>query len=846
MPKPILYIINNNHFDLTWRRCWDRRFTFNGDTFVSYADIEEYYLLDNLALARQHPEYKFEAESSMVLRKFLQRHPEALAELQALAAQDRFAVTGSGEAIIDSNMVLGESLVRSYLSGLLWVEQTFGRRTRLAVRNDAFGNSAQLPQILRAVEIAWCTGFSYTPAQGLYWRGLDGSTILHRTLPVAASGGGVVKYSPCRACRGVGCEACHGRGIDDSRRSRLPEPVDLAALDTFNAALITLTPEEYLPNPELLAWAQAQSGYDVRFALEEDVLPHLQPWLDMLDDPSEADLHPSVELNPNNSGVLVTRIATKQNVRRQEYALLALETLAVSAALKGHPYPQTALHEIWLDLFFTMFHDAVTATHVDPAYAEIQEFWRKIDRGTAVLRSQLLAEIMSPSAGRITVTNLTGVQSTQLAEVTLPQGMLPVTAAGDPLPVVAISPAEGGQFAVSFLAQDIPALGARTYSLASVSLQPVVSLDRPVIENQRFRITAGGAGLHAVFDKTLGQNILQMADFHPAELILEHDEGSPWATLHPDQTRVPLAQYTRLVRAEKGSGFQRLVYEIELPWSVGFASRGGVKGQIWVTLVDGLDRVDFQLNVHWATFNHRLRLAFPVPCQGKHLYGIPYGMLERQPYQPWFTWAGANGDWPAVNWAGVQGSQFSVALLNKGLPSYRMEPGQNGDDVILLSVLRSPAVPTYLHEPEFYSMTAYDGMRDEGDHAFEFAVTAYAGPLSESSVVLDAEGYNAGLLAVPGEVQLPALPAVDSQNVRLAAVKWAEDTAVGAGNALILRLVEYRGRSGRVVVSLPDGVNCALKVNLLERAGDPLAIAGGKVALDVRAWEIATLRLELA
>jgi alpha-mannosidase len=187
--KPILYIVVNNHFDLTWRRCWQRTFEFKGQHYISYLDIETYYLLDNIALAEKCLGYKFAAESVQVVRKFLERCPEKLADLQRLQREGRFAITGGGEAIIDANMVNGESLVRNYIDGLLWVEDTFGQKTRLAVRNDAFGNSAQLPQILRGCEIKWATGISYSVAEGIYWRGLDGSTILHRTLPVVAAGG---------------------------------------------------------------------------------------------------------------------------------------------------------------------------------------------------------------------------------------------------------------------------------------------------------------------------------------------------------------------------------------------------------------------------------------------------------------------------------------------------------------------------------------------------------------------------------------------------------------------------------------------------------------------------------
>ena len=53
-------------------------------------------------------------------------------------------------------------------------------------------------------------------------------------------------------------------------------------------------------------------------------------------------------------------------------------------------------------------------------------------------------------------------------------------------------------------------------------------------------------------------------------------------------------------------------------------------------------------------------------------------------------------------------------MFNQGTPSYRIEAGPGESEVILLSLLRSPAIPTYLHEPDYYSMTEYDGMRDFG------------------------------------------------------------------------------------------------------------------------------------
>jgi alpha-mannosidase len=880
-PRLKLCILINNHFDPMWRRCWERHFTIEGQTYVAYADLEAYYMLDNLALAREHNEYKFHAESSFIARQFLERYPDTRDELLQLAREGRFGVTGGGETIVDSNMILGESLIRNYLVGLLWVEKTFGQRTRHAVRNDAFGNSAQLPQILRGCEIPWATGMSYTRAQGRYWRGLDGSTILHATLPIAAQGGGNTKYPPCPTCRGTGvlnpdedpnsdlCPECEGRGIDDAERAWLPEELLVDALPPSGVALIRIVPEELLPNPEIITWAESlQDRFDVAFALEEDLFPYVQTWIDAIDDPDPQEVHPSVELNPNNSGCWVTRIRTKQTCRRQEYEILGTEALAVMATLRGKSYPAAEIDKIWQSLFFTMFHDAITATHVDPAYDELTEIWERNDIQNARLRQEVVSNLVMPAADSVAVLNPRADATTETCTVVLdavPEQPALIDDAGQPVPVVDLRQDEEGDWQLTFVAKDVPAFGARHYRLiagksavreettvwrnASPGTDTTVrAAGHAVIENARFRVEADDSGITEIHDKQLERTLATTAAFRPLELILEHDEGSPWATLHPDQQRTGLAPFTKLMTLDddlaSSPGLQRLVFEVSTPREMGF-SGSALYAVVTVALLEGLERIQVEVGAYWDAFNHRVRMAVPVPFAGDHVYEIPYGMLTRTPYEPSFGWAGANGDWPAINWAGVEGEAASVALFNNGVPSYRMEPmaeteNSPAGELLLISLLRSPTLPAYLHEPEFYTMTAWDGMRDAGAHAFQFALTAYDRPFAESTVVSDAESFNAGLIALPGRAHLPAMPALTADAVRLAAVKWAEE-----GHAMILRLHEYRGQGGRATLDLSFPVKSATRVNMLERRPEPLMVDHNTLSLTLRPWEIATLRLEM-
>jgi alpha-mannosidase len=62
---------------------------------------------------------------------------------------------------------------------------------------------------------------------------------------------------------------------------------------------------------------------------------------------------------------------------------------------------------------------------------------------------------------------------------------------------------------------------------------------------------------------------------------------------------------------------------------------------------------------------------------------------------------------------------------------------------------------------------------------------------------------------------------------------------------VILRLYEPHGARGPARLRFPGGLKGAEKTNLLEdRGGTPVDVEGGGVELEVRPFEVVTLRLE--
>ena len=214
--KKNVYIIVNEHFDLVWRRCFERDFIFQNQNFVSYADLQGYYIEDNIDYCDKYDFYGFRIESVAVLEKFLERNPHFVGKIKQLIEEGRLTIPFAGHNIVDSNMVCGESIIRNYLYGYNYLKYNFSYEPYGIDRCDAFGNSAQLPQIARGFGKKWIYNISYSACEKSYWRGLDSSTVYVYNPEAIGYTGGYYKYRPCPACNGFkeDCEVCGGRGID--------------------------------------------------------------------------------------------------------------------------------------------------------------------------------------------------------------------------------------------------------------------------------------------------------------------------------------------------------------------------------------------------------------------------------------------------------------------------------------------------------------------------------------------------------------------------------------------------------------------------------------------------------
>ncbi len=853
-----------NHFDLVWRRCWERTFEQDGLVWRSYADVETAWLDRCLDLARTRGA-AFQIEQAATLRMWLGRRPSVLPLLRELAAAGRFAVLGAGEATIDVNMCRGETMVRNLASAIHWLERTLGQGPITAAHPDGFGSSAQFPQAARICGLRGIDSLSYSKPDASYWRGLDGSTVWTAfDRPGMHAFNDHCYYEPCLDCRGHGADAgqpclrCEGSGL---RLSQGVYPV-LAAAPPAPGVLgrFLQNSEEMMPDPQLPGTVAARqaAGEDWRWATDAAFLPAWEPYLALVDDPA-VQRSSRVENNPVQSGCLVSRIRVKQAARAAEGRFYAAERLCAAAGVAQ----RARLEEAWLRLPLLFFHDAVTGTHIDPAQSEL------LDQAAACVAEATAAAGCAftrlypgtPDHDHLAVFNPHPFAADLPVVLADRAGCWAVLAADatpqavhrqgdDSEPVTsgirciadayrrlrdACEPQE-----LRFCARSVPALSTAVYHIVPAPAEPWETLPETGTAGlDDLRMAWDAHGVVQVWDA--GEELLDAKRGRFAGLLLEEDVGDPWGTRHVVHPRQDLSSCQHLVLARRRRAVIELVYDGVLDnGPFGNERDPRVFGLHWrqtIRLCAGLPWIALDLEVFWQTQDRRLRVVFPsrsISDDGQ--YGIPAGELLRARYEQTGTslWS-PNGDWPGLHYAATLPGPHGpgLAVVDTGTPSYRVEDG-----VLMASVLRSPGFPHCLSRYAQEHPLPTGGQRDAGRHLFRFAVLAHRSD-AVAQVRRAAELLNtpAPVAAVPaGATPWCSGWRIEAEDVELSALKSG---FAGAGTCL--RLTERRGIARDVRIGLPAGTVSVHVADACERQGDELPISGGTCTLAMRAWGIHTL-----
>ena len=627
--------------------------------------------------------------------------------------------------------------------------------------------------------------------------------------------------------------------------SRGPGRVGLAGADVCE-------PEEHVPVLVKQFNGQADAPFELRIAVPTDFEALV----------ASRGEQPVVrgELNPIFQGVYSSRIELKQRTRELERLLTTAEKLGVMLHWLNAPVDNGVLWRAWEPMLFNQAHDLMSGVMTDRVYEDTirsYDFSHRIAWDEVHARWRRMAsriDTQGPGVP-IMVFNVLSWPRTDMARVNVGFAEDDVTDVrltgpdGQEIPVQVLNDARYADGAllraeIAFVARDIPSLGYAVYHLQphkSPSVSAGESSAEPVLENEFYRLTFDPAAgtLTSLRLQPDGWEALRS----PGNIVArEEDHGDLWepyrsldggsriAMKNPHGVPEPGKAVLSSQQAGEPGTLSRGPVVSEFTKASPFGEQGGFVTT--VRLYAGLRRID----IHTEMLNQekfvRYRVLFPTTIRdGESVHEIPFGAMRRP----------AGIEFPAQNWIDYGNGQHGVALLNRGLPGNNVSDG-----TMMLSLLRSTQIVAYGfgggYEP---GMSSESGFELGKKFSFDYALVPHTGDWSEAAVYRQGLEFNQPLICYTVDSHAGSLPQqwgfldVTPQNVVVSALK------PGADGTAVLRVYEATGKPTGATIRLSAQVNAAQEVNLMEDSGPEIAVADNTLQLELRPFEIKTIKLRL-
>jgi alpha-mannosidase len=810
-----LYFDANAHIDASW--LWRDKETKEvcNNTFRSVFNM-----------MHVRPDFTYTQSQAAYYHWMEKLYPETFREMQQMVKDGRWEITGGMWIEPDCNLPSGESWARHLLYAKRYFKQKFGVDVKIGWNPDSFGYNGNMPMFYRQAGIdAFITqkiGWNETnvfPYRLFWWQSADGSTVLSYFpfdyvsevkdpyalvdwLRQFEANTGITKMM---ILFGVGD---HGGGPSLDMMERIDR---LRTIDIYPSI-------EYGNTAEYLKYLHKQD------------MTKLPTWKDEL----YLEYH---------QGTFTTQAKIKEGNRRSEELLTNTEKFSSIASLFGGEYNSNALEEAWRNTLFNQFHDILPGSGIRESYIDAEEKYDTVQS----IGTHELAKALTTIAKRINtakfargtpviVFNPLAWERSDIVRVKLPVNEFAEHAVFDASGKEVASqmvPMDRYNNEIIFVADKVPSLGYATYELRKQKAKvkdSELAITSTSLENEFFKVTMDpGAGtVKSLLDKRTAREVLAGAG---NELQLLEDLPKAWDAWNVGLTGVTFPSTFRKIEVVE-NGPVRIVLRATRDYL-----KPGTKKEFPtedfpstfftqdIILYEGLDRIDFTIQVDWWEDKTMLKVAFPCAVNDTlATYEIPYGTIQRST-QLRDSWEKAKVEVPAIRWADISQNDYGVSLLNRSKYGYDIK-----GSTIRLSLLRSPKWP--------------DPTADRGKHSIDYALYPHADRWSKARTLNRGYEYNFPLIPILTNAHSGKLASeysfakLEPSNLVLTSIKKAEDS-----QALIFQFYDAHGIDSKATLMLTQPAKKAVLCNFLEEDGEPVKVDKNKIILDVKKNSVMTLKV---
>jgi len=790
-----VHLIGHAHIDMNWLWPWkDTVETING-TFTTLVD-----------LMNRSPELHFSQSQAVTYRVAEEEYPELFDMIKRNVRDGRWEVTAATWVEGDLNMGGTEALVRQILYGKRYVKERFGVEPEICWEPDTFGHVWTYPQILRKSGIKYYYFMRCGKGYPLFWwKGPDGSRVLAFTSVYNnfVTPENVVEISR-RILDSYGLKtSMFVYGVGDHGGGPTIEDVEAA--------------QEIQKKPALPS---------IMFSSAQEFFKEVEPQLDAVSIPVVKD-----ELNTIFEGCYTTHSDIKRYNRLCERMLVDAEKFcAISGA-----YPKEELHKAWLNALFNQFHDILCGSGVHEAYVYPHKLAQEaIETAQSALKNSIKKIAGDISFSKIgipmVVFNSLSWDRVDIAKVKVPKHLIPrnpvaVSADCEQVPVQI----EGDE--ALFVAK-APSMGYVTYYLTEEEARTENLAKENTLENEYLRVELDPVSgtiisMHdKLNDRFVFKKQMYREDFTPLGGTLEASNLLQvlYETPHPMSAWV-IGEISRVQNLVRGAEV-KLVENGPVRATIRAVHRYG-ESEIsqYISIYRGIPRLDFLTTIDWREFSDEktdapmLKVAFtPMLGKAKAVFEIPFGHIERP----------SDGrEVPALRWVDISDGEYGVSLLNDS--KYGFDVKGNTIRMTIVRTSYSPDTrPDYGKHELLYSIYPHKG---DWKKAQSFRRGYEVNHPLETVVVTDLP-YGGSMAESQSFIQ------VKPENIVLSCVKMAEDS-----NEIVVRIYDATGEGAKAEVIFGFRIEEASEVDLMEREINKLKPEGRRITLDLKCFEIKTLRI---
>ncbi|MGH7942580.1 MAG: glycoside hydrolase family 38 C-terminal domain-containing protein [Limisphaerales bacterium] len=535
--------------------------------------------------------------------------------------------------------------------------------------------------------------------------------------------------------------------------------------------------------------------------------------------------------------------------RAEERAVTAEMLHSLASIMTAREYPETNFDGLWQNILLFNEHTWGAAGSIgDPYAAETVGQW-KVKAGYAVdadaQSRALLKSGMSELADMVPASDLVVFNSLAWPRNAVVKSKM--RGAVQDMRTQRVYPCqalpEGGS---CFIADDLPAIGYRTYKQAVLTDTPTdaVQISGNTIENEYYRVTLNPAagGISSIYDKQLGRELVDPdAKYCLGELIYVTGGEGTYA-IHSDLANLPPPRFSYhpeigvKIDAINGPVFGELDSHATAENFPGITMR--------VRLYRGIKQLDliFELDKKETLHKEGVYLAFPFALRArKGGLWLDYPDEITEPLKDQHP--SACRDWYSVQrWMAISDGDDTVELSSLDAPLFTIGEMTACTWPRELIFQRGHVFGYIMNN---YWHTNYKAEQG-GRFVFRYSITSDAGGFSKRDAVM--RGWNMYCPAVAargGSGHKPVFfPASDSfvkikpAGLPLTTIKGAEDR-----NGFIFRCCDYSGEGGTLRLTLPRAAREAIKCNLVETDEGKARKHGRRVSLPLTPFAPASVRV---